>query len=102
MKGYRHHTGSEETSASFELWDGREQRAVKLEAGQSVGLRLSSELNSGMIECEVHGPDGAVVLALGHDPVCEARLCAAVRGKYHVLVTATNASGSYQLALVPG
>ena len=99
MRGYRHHTGPDMTEASFDLWDGREQRAVKLEAGQSIVLRLCSELVSGMIECEVHAPDGTLVLALGRDPVCEATLHATVAGKYRVLVTATGASGSYQLSL---
>jgi hypothetical protein len=102
MRRYRHHTGSDVTEASFELWDGREQRDIKLESGQSVVLRLCSDLVSGMIECEVHAPDGALVLALGHDPVSEATLRATVAGKYRVLVTATAASGSYRITLVPG
>jgi hypothetical protein len=102
MRGYRHHTGSDVMEASFELWDGREQRAVKLESGQTVVLRLRSDLVSGMIECEVHAPDGTLVLALGHDPVSEATLHATVAGKYRVLVTATAASGSYRLTLAPG
>ena len=99
MRGYRHHTDSSMTGASFELWDGREQRAVKLEAGQSIVLTLRSELVAGTIECEVHAPDGTVVRALGHDSVSQATLWATVAGKYHVLVTATGASGSYQLSL---
>jgi len=99
MRGYRHHTRSDLTEASFALWDGREQRALKLDAGQSVTLRLASELASGTIECEVHAPDGTVVLALGHEAVAEATLAAPVAGKYHMLVTATAASGSYRLAL---
>ena len=45
-------------------------------------------------------PGGTVVLALGHEPVAEATLAAPVAGTYHVLVTATAASGSYRLALV--
>ena len=98
-RGYRHHTGSDVTEASFDFWDGREQRAVKLEAGQAVGLRLTSQLSSGRIECEVHAPDGALALALGDEPACEATLRAAAPGKYHVLVTATEACGSYRLSL---
>ncbi len=101
MRGYRHHTVSNVTSASFEYWTGREQRSIRLEAGQSVGFRLTSELASGMIEGEVHAPDGSLVLALGHEPACEGSLVASVTGTYHVLVTATEAAGSYQLALVP-
>ena len=102
MQGYRHHTGSNVTGASFERWDGREQRAVRLDAGQAVALHLRSQLVSGMIECEVHNPDGTLALALGHAPVVDAILKASVAGKYHILVTATAASGSYELSLGAG
>ena len=99
-RAYRPGMTPDVMAASFSFYSGFEKRALNLEPGQQIRLRLEHDLEAGSVHCEVSAPDGSLLLRLGESSIDEGSFQAAVVGKYPVRIIADNASGSYRLSLL--